>query len=66
MKILSKVFVAIGLLLMFSVLGIDFEQEGASATALGLLAVGYLVAAAGFAIPMAEKSVGPLSEMEAF
>ncbi|MBU2952275.1 hypothetical protein [Marinobacter sp. F3R08] len=66
MKNLSNVLVAIGLLLIFSVLGIDIDQQGAAATALGFLAVGYLVAAAGIAISMAHDSTSPLSEMEVF
>jgi len=50
MKHVCKALFVVGLCVIFSVLGIDFSEHDAPAKALAILAVGYLVFAAGQAV----------------
>ena len=52
MKHVCKALFVVGLCVIFSVLGIDFSEHDAPAKALAILAVGYLVFAAGQAVQL--------------
>lgn len=66
MKHVSKALFVVGLCVIFSVLGIDFSEHDAPAKALAILAVGYLVLAAGQAVQLSVEQDQTLPELEVF
>lgn len=64
MKFFSKLCISIGLVVMFSVLGVDLDQSKAAVSAILLLTVGYLAFALGMAIPAASAPARDIIELE--